>query len=149
MNEEEISLRKELRRFRALATTLQWVVMADEVLYHVYPEFQAEAIIKGIGYWLPSRLLVRTLLATGELQLKDEVCPDCGYVITKEEQWKQKIERAERILKQKFDPVDITHQVTMPLVKNWLESIECSMVEQGYRLPEWERPKWLREMEQK
>ena len=80
----------------------------------------------------------------GEFTVLDEVCPDCGRVVTKEEQRKQKIEKAERILKEMFDPVDITHEVTMPLVKDWLESIECYMVEQGYRLPKWERPKWLR-----
>lgn len=146
MNQEEKFLRKELRRFRAAATTLQWVAM-DEALYSVVPEFQAEAIIEGIGYWLPARLLVRTLLATGELQLKDEVCPHCGYILTEEEQWEETIEKAEKILKEKFDPVEITHEVTMPLVKNWLENIECKMVEEGYRLPKWGRPKWLREME--
>lgn len=147
MNEEETCLRKELRRFRGIATSLQWVVMTDEAVYAIVPEFQAEAIIEGFGYWLPSRLLVRKLLATRELQLKDEVCPDCGHIITEEEQYKQKIGKAERILKEKFDPVAVTREITLPLVKDWLESVERYMVEQSYRLPKWERPEWLREME--
>ena len=146
MNEEELQLRKQLRRFRGLATSLQWSIMHDEV-FNRDPVFQVEAIIKGYSYWLPSRLLVRTLLATGELQLQDEVCPDCGCIVTKEDQRKQKVEKVERILKQIFDPVAVTREVTMPLVKDWLETIECYTVEQGYRLPRWKRPQWLREME--
>ncbi|GAI85979.1 unnamed protein product, partial [marine sediment metagenome] len=93
MNEEEAFLRKELRRFRALATSLQYTDRWDEALFRVHPEFQAEAIVRGYSYWLPSRLLVRVLLATGELEFKDEVCPDCGRIITKEEQRKQEIEK--------------------------------------------------------
>lgn len=148
MNEEEALLRKELRSFRSVATSLQLSVRLDE-LFIRDPMFQAEAIIKGYSYWLPSRLFVRTLLATGELQLKDEVCPACGYIVTKEEQRKEKIDRVEKILKQLFDPVAVTREMTMPLVKDWLESMECYMVEQGYRLPKWERPQWLRVMEGK
>ena len=146
MNEEETSLRKELRRFRSLATSLTLSVRQDAVFCHD-PAFQAEAIIKGYSYWLPSRLLVRTLLATGELELKDKVCPDCGYLFTREEQYKEKIEKAERFLKEEFEPVEITHGVTMPLVKTWLEMLERYMVEEGYRLPRWDRPQWLKEIE--
>lgn len=148
MNEGELFFRKQLRRFRGLATSLQWSVMHDEVLLRD-PLFQAEAIIKGYSYWLPSRLFVNTLLTAGELQLKDEVCLNCGVTITKEEQREQKIEKVEKILKQLFDPVAVTREVTMPLVKDWLETMECQMVEQGYRLPRWQRPEWLRVMEGK
>lgn len=56
--------------------------MSDEALYHVAPEFQTEAIIKGFGYWLPSVPPARAPLATGELRLEDEVCPDCGCIYT-------------------------------------------------------------------
>ena len=147
MNEEETSLRKELRGIRRLATSLGRTITGDEALYAMAPEYQAEAIIEGRGYTTASILLVTKLLATGELQLKDEVCPDCGYVITKEEQREEKVEMAERILKEKFDPVAVTREVTMPLIKWCLESVECYMVEQGYRLPKWQRPKWLQEME--
>ncbi len=149
MNQEEKLLRKELRRFRSIATSLYWALRGDEALYAVAPEFQAEAIITGRGYWLPARLWVKRLLGTGELQLQDEVCPYCGRTVSKEEQQKQKVDKAERILKEKFDPVEVTREVAMPLVKDWLESIERYMVEQGYRLPKWERPKWLRELEEK
>lgn len=137
-------MRKELRKFRSAATSLQWHVMGDEAIYAIVPEFQAEAIIKGIGYKSTSMLLVKTLLATGELHLEDEVCPDCGRIVTKEEIRKQEIEKVQTILTQKFDPVDVIREVTMPLVKAWLASIECYMVEQGYRLPKWERPRWLK-----
>lgn len=121
--------------------------MGDEALYRAAPEFQAEAIIEGFGYHLPSWLWIRTLLVTGELRLKDEVCPACGHIVTREEQRKQKIEQARRILKEKFGPVEITREVTMPLVKDWLERVECQMIERGYRLPKWSRPPWLKEME--
>ncbi len=146
MNEDEAFLRKQVRRLRGLATSLQWSVRHDEILIRD-PVFQAEAVIKGYSYWLPSRLFVNTLLAAGELQLQDEVCSGCGCIITKEEQRKEKIEKVERILKEIFDPVAVTRKVTMPLVKSWLEAIECQIVEQGYRLPNWGRPEWLREME--
>ena len=147
MSEEETFLRRELRRLRALATSLQWTDRWDEALFRLHPEFQAEAIIKGYTYWLPSRLLVRTLMATGKLELQDEICTDCGHIITKAEQRSEKIEKAERFLKEKFDPVEILREVTMPLVKAWLEGTERYMVEQGYRLPRWQRPAWLKEME--
>ncbi|MBA7690717.1 hypothetical protein ES703_99248 [subsurface metagenome] len=149
MNEEELQLRKQLRRFRGFATSLQWLPEADEALYAIAPVYQAEAIIKGMGYKAAAILFVTTLLVKGELELKDEVCLNCGVTITKEEQRQQKTEKAERILKQIFDPVAVTRKVTMPLVKSWLEAIECQMVEQGYRLPKWGRPQWLRVMEGK
>ncbi|GAI81134.1 unnamed protein product, partial [marine sediment metagenome] len=66
---------------------------------------------------------------------------------TKEEQRRQRVGKTERIMKQLFGPVAVTREVTMPLVKDWVESIERCMVEQGYRLPKWQRPEWLREME--
>lgn len=147
MNEEETQLRKQLRRFRGFATSLQWLPEADEALYAIAPVYQAEAIIQGMGYEAAAILFVNMLLTTGELQLKDEVCPDCGCIVTKEEQRKQKVEKAERVLKEIFDPVAVTRKVTMPLVKSWLEAIECHMVEQGYHLPRWQRPEWLRVME--
>jgi|GEM_PF-5553341 len=149
MHEEEMFFRKQLRRLRSVATSLQWVVMDDEALYAIAPVYQAEAIIQGMGYKAAAILFVNTLFAAGELQLKDEVCPDCGCIATKEEQREQKTEKAERILKELFDPVAVTREVTMPLVKSLLEATECQMVEQGYRLPEWERPQWLRVMEGK
>lgn len=139
--EEEAFLRKELKGLRAAATSLQRSVMLDEIFCRD-PVFQAEAIIKGYSYRLPSRLLVRALLATGELELED-VAPECGYSITEEEAYKRTVEKAERFLKEKFDPVDITREITMPLVRWWLEAIERYVVEQGYRLPKWRRPAWL------
>lgn len=149
MQKEELFFRKQLRRFRGFATSLQGLPEADEALYAIAPVYQAEAIIDGMAYEAAAILFVNTLLAAGELQLKDEVCPDCGCIATKEEQRKEKTGKTERILKQLFDPVAVTREVTMPLVKSLLEATECQMVEQGYRLPEWERPQWLRVVEGK
>jgi len=38
--------------------------------------------------------------------------------ITKEEGVEQQIERAERTLKEKFDPMAVVREVTMPLLKD-------------------------------
>ena len=149
MNEEEAFFRKQLRRLRTAATCLDPWYQGQEVIFRQWPEAQAEAIIKGIDYKTASILLVRTLAAMGELHLEDEVCPDCGCTITREEVTEQKMAMAEKFLKERFGPLEVTREVTMPLVKGWLESIERYMVNQGYQLPKWERPEWLKEMEGK
>ena len=51
-------------------------------------------------------------------------------------------------MKERFDPLEITSKVTMPLTKAQLHRIERMMVERGCRLPKWDRPKWLTEMEE-
>jgi len=129
---EEAYFRDELRRFRRIATLLQRVVM-NEAIYAT-PTVQAEMIIKGLDYWLPSQLLVRLMLITGEL---------------KDEQKQEKIAEAEKLLRAKFGPTEITREVTLPLVKTWLESLEHYALKKRYWLPAWERPEWFLEMENK
>ena len=148
MNQEEIELRKELKLLRSTASQLQRLSVLED-FFSTNLMLQAEAIIEGSFYKTAGRLLVNALLACGDLASEAEICPKCGVTITKEEGVEQQIERAERILKDSFDPIAVIQEMTMPLVRIWLEAMERYMVEQGYRVPKWERPQWLREMEGK
>lgn len=142
--DEEKLLRRRLARFRAVATIMQRIVSEDETLYAEAPQRQAEALIEGSIYKIPSMLMIETAVATGQLKL-GEACLHCSKIATRA----QKTAKAERLLKEKFDPVEVTREVTLPLLKDWLENIESYMVEHGYRVPKWHRPNWLTEMEAK
>lgn len=147
MNEEEASLRKELRRMRGLATSLQRSLMFYDLTFRRFPQLQAEAIINGWNYELSARLLARVLIASDELVPQDQVCPRCGEVIPWADVLNERVVWAKRKFQEQYGPLEVIQEVTMPMVKLLLEATEWTMVEQGYRLPKWRRPRWLVEME--
>lgn len=150
MNEEEALLRKQLRGLRSVATSLEALYHGDRVLFSRWPESQATAIVEGRGYNLAAFMLVESALLSGQLRWEDfQYVKPAGIPATKEEIIKHMYQLLEKRLKERFDPLAITHEVIMPLTKFDLESIELYMVESGYRLPKWDRPRWLKQLEGK
>lgn len=146
--EEEEAFRKQLRRQRCLATSLGFLRQGDEIMFSRWPETQAWAILEGHGYHLAALMVINEALVSGEIEIEDwKYHPDTGLPATREEIVQYLCKTQEKHLKQRFDPLEIYSQVTMPLVKSELERLERYMVEQGYRLPKWKRPKWLRKLE--
>jgi len=119
-------------------------------MFSRWPESQAWAIVEGGAYRTAAVMLIDKALASGELNIENyKYHPFTGLPATSKEILQYLYEAQEKILKKKLDPLAVTREVTMPLVKFCLEVTERYMVEQGYRLPKWGRPEWLKEMEGK
>ena len=147
MNEEEAFFRKQLRRLRTLATMLGGSYQDDQIMFSRWPETQALAIMEEPSvYQLAAMMLVNSSLAPGELK-KMKYLPSTGLPATEQEIFKDLCQLQAKRLKEKFDPLEVYRQVVMPWVRTDLETLECHMVEQGYRLPKWERPPWLTQRE--
>lgn len=144
MNEEEELLRKQLRRLRSSATSMEALYHGDRRMYSRWPESQATAIVEGRGYNVAAFMVVEAALSSGELRWEDfQYVKPTGIPATKEEIIKDLYQLQEKRLKEKLDPLEVISKVIMPLIKFELEKYERIMVEQGYRLPKWERPNWL------
>ena len=150
MNEEEAFFRKQLRGLRGLATSVGFSYHDQQIMFSRWPETQAWEIVEGQSYQLAALMMIDVALLVGELRWKDfQYVKPTGLPATREEIIKDLYQLEEKRLKEKIDALEIYSQVIMPLVKSELEKIERIMMEEGYRLPKWERPKWLREMERK
>ena len=148
MNEEEELFRKQLRRLRSTATSIESLYHCDRVMFSRWPESQATAIVEGRGYGLAAFMVVEAALLSGELSWEDyQYVKPTGIPATREEVIEDLYQLQEKRLKEKFDPLEVIRQVIMPLIKFVLEKYERLMVEEGYRLPKWDRPKWLKEIE--
>jgi len=114
-------------------------------MFSVWPESQAQAILEGRIYTVAAILLINVALVCGVDIDKRKFNPNTGHPLTRKESVEYLYQRQERLLRVMFDPIDIYPRLLMPLIKVCLEQQECLMVEQGFRLPRWERPEWLKE----
>ncbi|GAI88801.1 unnamed protein product, partial [marine sediment metagenome] len=120
----------------------------QKVMFSRWPESQAQAILEGQGYKLAAFMVTEAALLSRELRWEDfQYVNPTGLPATRQEVIQDLYQLQEKRLIEKFDPLEIYPKVIMPLVKDWLESIERYMVEQCYRVPKWERPKLLKEIE--
>ena len=149
MNKEEVFFRKQLRRLRIIATETGRVYQIEQMMFSRWPESQAQAKLGGPSYKAAAILVTNELLISGKLKIEDwKYNPDTGLPATREGIVESLYQRHEKLLRKEFDPLEIYPQVIMPVVKYMLEVVECIMVEQGYRLPRWGRPEWLKETHQ-
>lgn len=150
MNEWEAFLRKQLRRLRSSATSMEALYHGERVIFSQWPEAQAQAILEGQGYKLAAFMVIETALLSRELRWEDfQYVKPTGIPATRQEIIQDLYQLQEKRLKEKFDPLEIYSKVIMPLIKFDLEKYERLMVNEGYRLPKWDRPKWLSEMQPK
>ena len=148
MNEEEEFLRKQLRRLRSSATSMEALYHGERIMFSRWPEAQATAIVEGRGYRLAAFMVTEAALLSGELRWEDfQYVKPTGLPATRKEIIQDLYQLQERRLKERFDPLDIYSKVIMPILKFDLEKYERLMVEQGYRLSRWHRPDWLKEIE--
>ena len=148
MNEYEEFLRKQLRRLRSSATQMEALYSGERVIFSRWPEAQASAIVEGQGYKLAAFMVTEAALLSGELRWEDfAYVKPTGLPATRQEIIQDLYQLQEKQLKEKFAPLEIYSKVIMPLIKFDVEKYERLMVEQGYRLPKWERPNWLSELE--
>ena len=146
MTEQEAIFRTHLSQLHSIATGVARCYHYDQIMFNVWPESQAQAILEGRSYSVAAALVTSVALAFGDLDIDEwKFNPDTGQPLTREEALEYLYRRQEKYLRIRFDPLDIYLRVIMPLIKAWLEEQECIMVEQGYRLPMWERPEWLKE----
>ena len=147
MDEEELFFRRQLTRLRYLATSIGHSYLEHEIMFSRWPETQAWEIVEERSvYGLAARMLVTDWLTPEKLE-SYKYSPSTGLPATKEEIFEEFCQQQGRRLKEKLDPSEVYPQVVMPWVKSELEILERYMVNQGYRLPKWGRPNWLREME--
>lgn len=148
MDEWEAFLRKQLRRLRSSATSIEALYHGERVMFSRWPEAQARAILEGQGYKLAAFMVTEAALLSRELRWEDfQYVKPTGLPAKREEIIRDLYQLQEKRLIEKFDPLEIYSRVIMPLIKFDLENYERLMVEHGYRLPRWQRPDWLRDME--
>ncbi len=149
MNEEEALFRKQLRRLRTLATSIGFSYREHEIMFARWPQTQAwEMLDQYSSYSLAAMMLVNAGLLSGDLRSEDfSYVKPTGLSATRDEVVEDLYQLQSKRLKEKFDPLEIYSQVIMPLVKFDLEQIERFMVNDGYQLPRWQRPRWLKEIE--
>jgi len=98
--------------------------------------------IEGPGYQLAAKLVIYEVLACGQLNLEVfKTPPFTGFPPTDDEMIEVLLQQEEKRLKELFDPLEVWARVTMPIVKSELEKIERIMVERGFRLSKWDKPK--------
>jgi len=147
MSEWEVLFRRQLRRLRTLATMIGHSYLEHEIMFSRWPETQAWEIAKEpSAYGLAARMLVTDWLTPEKLE-SFKYLPSTGLPATKEEIFEDFCRLQAKRLREKLDPSEVYLQVIMPWTKFELEKYERLMVNEGYRLPKWERPEWLREME--
>lgn len=149
MSEEEAFLRRHLRRLRGLATSIGFSYRDHEIMFARWPHTQAlEILDQSSSYSLAAMLLVHAGLLSGDLRWEDfSYVKPTGLPATRDEIVEDLYQLQAKRLKEKFDPLEVYSRVVMPLIKSDLERTERTMVNRGYRLPRWQRPKWLQEME--
>ena len=147
MSEWEVLFRKQLRRLRTLATMIGHSYLEHEIMFSRWPATQAwEIVEEPSSYGLAARILVTDWLTPEKLE-SFKYLPSTGLPATKEEIFEDFCRLQAKHLREKLDPLEVYLQVIMPWTKFELEKYERLMVNQGYRLPKWERPEWLREIE--
>ena len=148
MNEEELFFRRQLRRLRTLATSIGSSYQDQQIMFSRWPATQAWEIVEGQSYQLAALMMIDAALLAGGLRWEDfQYVKPTGIPATRQEIIQALYQLQEKRLKEKFDPLEIYSKVIMPLIKFDLEKYERLMVNEGYRLPKWERPKWLKELE--
>lgn len=149
MNEWEAFLRKQLRRLRSSATSIEALYHGEKVIFSRWPEAQAQAILEGQGYKLAAFMVVESALLSEELRWEDYAyLKPTGIPVTRKEIIEDLYQLQEKRFKERFDPLEIYSRVIMPQLKFELEKYECLLVNEGYQLPKWDRPKWLKEIEE-
>lgn len=147
MNEEEAFFRRQLRRIRYLATSIGHSYLQHEIMFSRWPQTQAWEIVDQYScYSLAAMMLVDSWLTPEKLE-SSKYLPSTGLPATKKEIYEDFCHLQAKHLKDRLNPLEVYSKVLMPLIKFELEKYERLTVNEGYRLPKWDRPKWLKEIE--
>lgn len=145
MNEDELMTVGELVQhnmevFRTLATLLQERAEEQEDTYTKSPALQAEEIITGKGY-KHSVAVFRFIKMMADKEYED------AFVAMTEEEQEEDEKYWEHLFSLIYGPPEALKK-SMLDVKNLLHECEKGIVNWGFKLPEWDRPLWLRVMEE-
>lgn len=127
-----------------------WDTMTEQELRNALKWTRTRAT--GFGY-LNSILRHRRVPRLQYEELADRLYTIASEIVTSTilEYYPDEIPRTERDIKRELrlesDPIGILNKTILPGIREYLESLECHIIERGYRLPKWHRPEWLEEME--
>jgi len=138
MDETETTARVKLRYYRHAATDFQKFIEDYKAKIDKYPHIEARLIVSGAYHKYASRWIARMLAAVREEDIEKENLQSTTNLT--EEDW-------ETAFREHYSPFGVIQEVVLSLVMYGLQDYERLLIENGWKLPKWKRPQWLKEME--